>query len=77
MTLAIELPDDTFEALLSEAEYDGVTASERVQHLVKLQAKRPMPTEDGKRWLIGLPPLATDLDDFAEQRKSPVPKQTD
>ncbi|MBC8142278.1 MAG: hypothetical protein H7Y38_12640 [Armatimonadetes bacterium] len=49
MILTIELPDDTYEALFSEAEDDGITANKRVEILVNRRAKRPMPTEDGKR----------------------------
>jgi len=70
MTLTIELPDDTYEAVRSIAEHWRSTAEKRVESLVENRAKRPMPTEDGRRYLIGLPPLQADSDYFA-----PAPKK--
>ncbi len=74
MTLTIELPNDTYEAVYTVAGNRKSTAKARVEMLVEDRAQRPMPTEDGKRWLIGLPPLQNDLDDLPTHA-APVPTQ--
>ena len=35
MTLTIELPDDLYEAVRLEAEYYGLTAKERIEHMIE------------------------------------------